>query len=65
VLDVPIGEMWLVAADSWDVASAARVGCRTAFVARPCMVLDTLWSVPDIVAPDIGGVADTLIAREA
>jgi len=52
----------LVAAHSWDVAGAMRAGCRAAFIARPGMVLDPLFDPPDIVGPDLGVVAQRIIA---
>ncbi|MBI1395963.1 MAG: haloacid dehalogenase type II [Betaproteobacteria bacterium] len=61
-LGVPIGDMRLVAAHSWDVAGAMRAGARAAFVTRPGMVLDPLWEAPDIVGADISEVADRIIA---
>ena len=55
----------LVAAHSWDVAGAMRAGCKAAFVARPGMVLDPLFDPPDVVGPDLGAVADRIIAVES
>lgn len=56
--------MRLIAAHSWDVAGAMNAGCAAAFVARQGMVLDPLFPVPDIVEPDLLGVADRIIAAE-
>src|SRR5262249_55548499 len=39
---VPIGEVRMVAAHSWDIAGAIAAGCQAAFVARPGMVLSPL-----------------------
>ena len=58
-------EVRLVAAHSWDVAGAMRAGCKAAFVARPGMVLDPLFEPPDIVGPDLGAVAERIIAVDA
>ncbi len=55
-------DMRLIAAHSWDVAGAMQAGCVAAFVARPGMVLDPLFPTPDIVAPDLLGVAEQIIA---
>ncbi len=41
-LGVPLEQIRLVAAHAWDIAGARRVGCATAFVARPGQVLDPL-----------------------
>jgi len=54
----------LVAAHAWDVAGALAAGSRAAFVARPGMVLSPVGEQPDIVADDLGAVADRIIAAE-
>jgi 2-haloacid dehalogenase len=61
-LGVGVEEVRLVAAHAWDVAGALRAGCAAAFVARPGAVLDPLVERPDIVAPDVAGVADQVLA---
>jgi len=61
--DVPLGEVWLVAAHGWDVAGALAAGCRAAFVARPGMVLSPSGERPEIVGADLSEVADQLLAR--
>ena len=58
---VPIGEVRLVAAHGWDIAGALAAGCRAAFVARPGAVLYPHGPQPDVVAPDLAGVADALL----
>jgi 2-haloacid dehalogenase len=58
-------EVRLVAAHSWDVAGAMRAGCKAAFIARPGMVLDPLFEPPDIVGPDLGAVAERIVAVDA
>jgi 2-haloacid dehalogenase len=57
-------DLRMVAAHSWDVAGAMRVGCRAAFVARPGMVLDPLFEPPDIVGPDLDAVAARIVAAD-
>ena len=42
LLDVPAAAAMLVAAHDWDVAGAARVGMRTAFISRP----GSRWGLP-------------------
>ena len=59
---VEVAEVRLVAAHSWDVSGALAAGCKAAFVARPGMVLSPIGAQPDIVAPDLGGVIDKVIA---
>jgi 2-haloacid dehalogenase len=58
--DVPIDSVRLVAAHGWDIAGALAAGCRAAFVARPGAVLYPNGPQPDIVAPDLAGIADAL-----
>jgi 2-haloacid dehalogenase len=62
VLDVDIDRMLMVAAHDWDVLGARSVGMPGAFLARPGVV----WGMPDeppgIVAHDLAGAADQIIA---
>lgn len=58
--DMPIGDVRLVAAHGWDIAGALAAGCRAAFVARPGATLYPHGPQPDIVAPDLTGIADAL-----
>lgn len=62
MLRVEVSQLWLVAAHGWDVRGAQVAGCRTALVARPGARLDPLGEPPDIVAADVGQVADRLLA---
>jgi 2-haloacid dehalogenase len=57
---MPIGDVRLVAAHGWDIAGALAAGCRAAFVARPGAALYPHGPQPDIVAPDLTGIADAL-----
>jgi 2-haloacid dehalogenase len=59
---VAIGQIRLIAAHAWDVSGALAAGARAAFVARGGVVPSPLGPQPDIVAPDIAGVADALLA---
>ncbi len=58
---VPIGQVRLVAAHSWDIAGALAAGCQAAFVARPGMVLSPLGDPPGITGPDLAAVAEQII----
>ena len=58
---VPISEVRLVAAHGWDIAGALAAGCRAAFVARPGAALYPHGPRPDVVAPDLAGIADALL----
>jgi 2-haloacid dehalogenase len=60
-LDVPIDRIRLVAAHDWDVTGAIRAGARAAFVARRGAVLGPLSETPDIIEPDLAGVADAML----
>jgi len=51
-LGVPLGELHLVAAHSWDVAGALAAGARAIFVARPGQVLDPALE-PERVVRDL------------
>jgi 2-haloacid dehalogenase len=62
---VPIGEVRLVAAHSWDVSGALAAGARAAFVARPGMVPSPLGAQPDIVEPDLAALVDRIVERHA
>ena len=55
----------LVAAHGWDLAGAAAVGCRTAFLARPGKVLDPLGAPPTLVAEDVEVLAGRLLDPDA
>lgn len=62
--DVPVSEVRLVTAHSWDISGALAAGCSAAFVARPGMVLSPLGPRPDIVGPDLADVVDQIIERD-
>jgi 2-haloacid dehalogenase len=64
-LQVPIGEMCMVAAHAWDITGAMRAGTLGAFVARPGMVLDPLAPQPMLIGRDLRDVADQFVARAA
>lgn len=63
-LGVTPDRLRMVAAHAWDVTGAIRAGCAAAFVSRPGAVLDPFGETPDIVEPDMGRVADAIIAAE-
>jgi 2-haloacid dehalogenase len=52
---------WLVAAHGWDLAGAAVIGCRTAFLTRPGKVLDPLGPAPTLVVEDVEALAGKLV----
>jgi 2-haloacid dehalogenase len=60
--EVPIGQVMLVAAHAWDVAGALAAGCRAAFIARPGMPRNPLDPEPELVAADLGELADRILA---
>jgi 2-haloacid dehalogenase len=59
---VAIGDVCLVAAHGWDIAGALAAGCRAAFVARPGALRYPHGPQPDLVGPDLGAIADQLLA---
>ena len=61
VTEVEIGQTMLVAAHDWDVAGAMSAGAQAAYVARKGSVWSLPSPMPDIVAPDMVGIADALI----
>ena len=63
VTAVALADLRLVAAHHWDVTGALRAGCAAAFVARPGAVLNPLGPQPDIIAPDLDGVADLILRQ--
>ena len=62
---VAIGDVRLVAAHGWDIAGALAAGARAAFVGRPGAVLYPHGPQPDVIAPDLAGIADELERRNA
>ena len=55
------GELWMVAAHSWDIAGAARAGLRTAWISGKERVYPTIFPSPDIRAPDLDSAARRII----
>ena len=62
--EVPIGDLWLVAAHAWDVSGAMAAGCHAAFVARSGLIPSPLGQQPDIIGADLAAVADELLSAE-
>ena len=64
-MGVAPGALCLVAAHVWDTLGAQAVGCAGAFVARPGNAVLPVEGIPqpDIVAADLTGVVDAIIAR--
>ena len=54
-------DVWMVAAHSWDVAGAASVGMRTAFVSRLEGAFDEAFDRPDVMGADLVEVVDSLL----
>ena len=61
---VPLSEVRLVAAHSWDISGALAAGARAAFVARPGMVVSPIGARPDIIASDIDATVKAIIAAD-
>jgi 2-haloacid dehalogenase len=64
-MKVAIGDLRLVAAHSWDILGAMRVGCAAAFVERPGKVLFPLVPKPDVSGKDLMTVAEQIARRES
>ena len=63
-LGIPIRDMRLVAAHSWDIAGALKAGSKGAFVTRSGDVLDPLFPPPDIVGKDVSEFAVKIIEKD-
>jgi 2-haloacid dehalogenase len=63
-MGVTLEGTWLAAADGWDLAGAAAVGCRTAFLARPGKALNPLGPPPTLVAEDVEVLAGRLLVPD-
>jgi 2-haloacid dehalogenase len=61
VLGLPAEQVLMVAARPWDLDGAARQGLRTAFLDRGTGVDGTGY---DLVAPDLGALAGTLLSGQ-
>lgn len=61
VSGVEIEQTMLVAAHDWDVAGALAAGAQAAYVARKGSVWSLPSPMPEVVAPDIIGIADKLV----
>lgn len=53
--------VWMVAAHSWDVAGAAAVGMRTAWLSRLEGTFDANFASPDVSGTDLVEVASLLL----
>jgi 2-haloacid dehalogenase len=64
-LQVEMGNICLVAAHTWDTLGAQALGCSAAFIARPGNAVLPVEGLPqpDIIAPDLTGVAQEIIQR--
>ena len=60
-LGVEPSQLMMIAAHAWDVGGAARVGYRTAFVARAGKAPYPLFPLPDVVGSDLREVAEAII----
>lgn len=60
-MDVPIGDLCLVAAHSWDTTGALRAGARAAFVARPGKHLSAVDPTPEVTGDNLLEVAELLL----
>ncbi|MBI1869526.1 haloacid dehalogenase type II [Candidatus Gottesmanbacteria bacterium] len=61
---IKMSNLRLIAAHSWDIAGALRVGYKAAFVARPGKVLDPLVERPDIVGTNLREIVDQILTKE-
>lgn len=59
------GDRWLVAAHAWDIAGACRAGLRTAFITQTEQEYLSVYPLPEVVANDLVGAANQIIAATA
>jgi 2-haloacid dehalogenase len=64
-LGIDTSDMLMVATHDWDIAGAMNAGCRGAFIARPGMVINPLYPMPDIFGPDLAEVVDEILASRS
>lgn len=62
-MHVPLSDLCLVACHVWDTIGAQAAGCRGALVTRPhnAVLPAAGVPIPDLIAPDLGGLADQII----
>jgi 2-haloacid dehalogenase len=58
------GNLWMVAAHAWDVAGAARAGCKTAWVSAGEKLFLAAYPQPDVVAADLRQAAELMLDQE-
>jgi 2-haloacid dehalogenase len=61
-LDVEVDRVMMVASHDWDVLGAQSIGMSGAFLARPGARWGPVDRSPDLTAPDLGGLADLVLA---
>lgn len=59
-LNIPVGEMWMVAAHDWDIAGALHAGCRGVYVDRGAGY-HPLYARPEIIAVGMDAAVDRLL----
>ena len=64
-LGIDTSDMLMVATHDWDIAGAMNAGCRGAFIARPSMVINPLYPMPDIFGSDLVEVVDEILASRS
>ena len=57
------GDIWMVAAHSWDIAGAACAGLRTAFITQEEKDYLGVYPQPDVVANDLVEAANQILER--
>lgn len=63
VCGVPVDRMALVAVHPWDIDGARRAGLQGYYLDRRRTPYPKAFLEPDLVAPDVAGLADALQAR--
>jgi 2-haloacid dehalogenase len=64
-LGTPPRDLLMVATHDWDVTGAMNAGYRAAFVARHGAALNPLEPAPELSAPDLRSLAETIVTSLA
>ena len=58
-------DIWMVAAHDWDLAGAAGVGLKTAYVERAGMMYGSIYPAPTVRAPDMLMLVQRMLESES
>jgi 2-haloacid dehalogenase len=64
VAGVAIDDIWMIASHDWDLAGAAAVGLKTAYVERAGMTFADIYPPATVSGPDMSVLAQRMLAYE-